>query len=105
MPETKILKDYDSIRNITSLSSIVENKYHGESVFLYNNGIVKERGHWYNDHLHGDLASFYKNGDVMGMAFYYYNRRIDTENNFFLPEKPDKLPSKSTRTRFNTLEI
>jgi len=77
---------------------------YGESRTYHKNGRMAENFfHIEEAQRFGEQLSLKETGEINYRIFYHHNKML---HGFpFLPTKPERLPKKSNRNRFNTLEI
>lgn len=76
-------------------------KLNGEYKRYYENGQLRQHCFYLNGKCHGEYKP-YHNGQLETHYFFLNHKKINIP---FLKTKPSRLPYKSTRSRFQTLEI
>ena len=101
----KVHKEYFEDGQLWMYVSICEKRSHGERILFHEDGqrsLPKE--HFFNiyNKAHGEYLAYDEEGELEQHDFYLNNRLIRIP---FLPSKPLRIPFKSNKTRFQTLEI
>jgi len=89
---------------------MVDGSDHGEFVDYFANGLLARIGFNYKGKLHGLCMEYNDEGGLYRRSFLHYQILNDIGGSVrlqipFLPKKPKRLPFKSGRNRFRTLEI
>ena len=100
--KSKEKKEYYENGQLWQHCFFLNGKLHGECKSYRENGQLMYHYFYLNDKIHGEYKYYYENGQICEHRFYLNHKQIDAP---FMKSKPKRLPFKSNRSRFQTLEV